>query len=253
MPRSPKTQDLQGRVVVITRPAGTASALAGRVRTLGGVPFLLPGMSLRGSADPAAATALAEGLRSDVLIFASPAAVRFAAALAPLRTNACVLAIGAGTARALRRHGIDTPRVPARQDSEGVLAHPALADVRGRSVTLIGAPGGRGLLREQLPARGAHWREIHVYRRVPPRLDRRHLSRVLALRATACVLLSSAEALHHLQQALPAPAWQRLCRACIVVSSERLAAAAARAGFRHVVRAASAGSAALLDAAIGAH
>lgn len=251
MPRSPKTQDLQGRVVVITRPAGTASALARRVRALGGVPLLLPGMSLRGNTDPVDASDLRKGLHSDLLIFASPVAVRFAAALAPLRTNGCVLAIGAGTARALRRHGIDAPLVPARQDSEGVLAHPVLANPHGRSVTLIGAPGGRGLLREQLPARGARWQEVHVYQRVPPRLNRRHLAQVQAVNATACVLLSSAEALQHLQRALPAQAWRRLCRATVVVSSERLAAAAVAAGFHRVVRAASASSAAMLEAAIG--
>jgi uroporphyrinogen-III synthase len=251
MQPSSKPQDLQGRVVVITRPAGTAAALARRVRALGGVPVLLPGMSLRGDADAAVATALHQALRSEVLIFASPAAVRFAAALAPLRTHACVLAVGAGTARALHRHGVDAPLVPARQDSEGLLAHPALAEVRDRRVALVGAPGGRGLLRDQLAARGARLQEVHVYTRVPPRLDRRHLGHVLALSPSACVLLSSAEALQHLQQALTAPAWRQLRQASVVVSSERLAEVARVAGFRHIVRATSASAAAMLDAAIG--
>lgn len=252
MQPSSKMPDLRGRVVVITRPAGTAAALVRRVRAMGGLPLRLPGMSLRGSGDPTVGSALRAGLASDVLIFASPAAVRFAAALTPLHTSACVLAVGAGTARALRRHGVASPLAPARQDSEGVLAHPALAEVRGRSVCLIGAPGGRGLLREQLLLRGAHLREVHVYRRVPPRLDRRHLAQVLALPSTALLLLSSAEALQHLQQSLPADAWAQLQQACLVVSSERLAELAAAAGFRHSVRAASAGSAAMLEAAAAA-
>lgn len=135
------------------------------------------------------------------------------------------------------------------QDSEGLLEHPALRDLRGRRVALVGAPGGRGVLREQLAARGARLRELHVYRRVPPRLDRRHVDALSRLRPSARVLLSSAEALHNLQQLLPPSAWVRLCAATAVVSSARLAAAACAAGFARIVPAASALSADLLDAA----
>lgn len=242
--------NLHGRIVVITRPAGTAAALARRVRALGGVPLLLPGLALRPAADAAAARdALRLALRDELLVFTSPAAVRYAAALLPLRTAATVLAVGRGTALMLRRHGVAGPLAPRQQDSEGLLEHPALAELRGRRVALIGAPGGRGVLREQLAARGAQLRELHVYRRVPPRLDRRHVDALLRLPTSAQVLLSSAEALHNLQQALPLPAWTRLCAATAVVSSERLATAARSAGFTRIVIAASAFSADLLDAA----
>jgi len=159
-------QGLHGRTVVITRPAGTASALARRVRALGGVPLLLPGLALRGVADAATArTGLRSALAAELIVFTSPAAVRYAAALLPLQTAATVLAVGQGTARALRRHGIAAPLAPRRQDSEGLLEHPALHALRGRRVALIGASGGRGVLREQLAARGAQLHELHVYRR----------------------------------------------------------------------------------------
>ncbi|OOG53738.1 uroporphyrinogen-III synthase [Rhodanobacter sp. C03] len=245
-------EDLHGRIVVITRPAGTASALVRRVRVLGGVPLLLPGLALRSVIDEAVAhSALLAVLRDDVLVFTSPAAVRFAAALAPLQTAATVLAVGQGTARALRRHGIHAhaPLAPTRQDSEGLLDHPALHALRGRRVGLIGASGGRGLLREQLAARGAQLHELHVYRRVAPRLDRRHVGALLQLPASAQVLLSSNEALQNLRRLLPAQAWRQLCAATAVVSSERLAGAARAAGFSRIVLAASALSADLLEAA----
>ncbi|MEO8998614.1 MAG: uroporphyrinogen-III synthase [Rhodanobacter sp.] len=244
------SEDLHGRIVVITRPAGTAAALARRVRALGGVPMLLPGLALRGMTDAVAARAgLHAALRDELLVFTSPAAVRHAAALAPLQTAATMLAVGQGTARALRRYGVDAPLAPSRQDSEGLLEHPALQDLRGRRVALIGAPGGRGVLREQLAARGAQLRELHVYRRVPARLDRRHGDALLQLPASACVLLSSAEALQNLQQLLSPPAWARLCAATAVVSSERLLAAARIAGFSRIALAASALSADLLETA----
>ena len=241
---------LAGRTLVITRPAGTAAALVRKVRACGGVPMLLPGLSLRGASDQASARSVFEQALADgLLIFTSPAAVAFAAALSPLLTSSIVFAVGQGTARALQRHGISAPLVPARQDSEGLLDHPALRELAGQRVALIGAPGGRGLLGEQLVTRGAQLREVHVYRRVAPRLDRRHVDALLQLPSSALVLLSSAEALNHLCRLLPPPALARFLATTAVVSSERLAAAASAAGFARVSRAASALSADLLDAA----
>lgn len=243
-------QALRGRMVVITRPVGTASTLARRVRSLGGTPLLLPGLALRGVAEPAAARAeLLKALQDELVIFTSPAAVSHAALLAPLRTAATVLAVGHGTARALRRCGVAAPLVPAQQDSEGLLDLPPLQALAGRRVALVGAAGGRGVLRGQLAARGARLRELHVYRRLPPRLDRRHVEALLQLPATARVLLSSAEALQNLCQLLPAAALARLQAATAVVSSERLAMAARDAGFGRITVADSAVAADLLMAA----
>jgi uroporphyrinogen-III synthase len=245
-----KHESLRGRTVVITRPSGTATTMVRQVRARGGQPLLLPGLALRAALDETLARAqLRAALADDLLLFTSPAAVRFAARLAPLRTDATVLAVGEGTARALRRHRIDAS-VPARRDSEGVLAHPLLRDVRGRRIALIGAPGGRGVLREQLMRRRAELREVHVYRRAAPRLDQRHVDAVLRLPPSALVLLSSAEALRNLTHQLPVMALQRLCAATAVVSSERLATAAQAAGFTRIVRAASALGTNLLDAAM---
>lgn len=226
-------------------------ALARQVRAAGGVPLLLPGLALHGRADvDVARDELSAALRDDILIFTSPTAVRCAAALAPLNTAAVVLAVGQSSARALRRHGGVTPLVPRRQDSEGLLGLPELGDLRDRRVALIGAPGGRGVLRQQLQARGAQLRQLHVYERVAPHLNQRHFDAVLKLPASALVLLSSAEALHHLTELLPPAARRGFCATTAVVSSERMALAARAAGFRHVVQAASALSADLLRAAV---
>lgn len=248
--RAMPPKSLAGRVVVITRPAGTAAPMARQVRARGGEPLALPGLSLRGTDDAQAVTrGLKEALRGDeLLVFTSPAAVRFAARLAPLRTRATVFAVGQGTARALRRHGVRA-FAPDRQDSEGLLAHPLLRELRGHRVALIGAPGGRGLLREQFAARGAALRELHVYRRTAATLRRAHLDAVAGLPRSARVLLSSAEALENLRAQLPAPAWARLCAATAIASSDRLAQAAQAAGFVRVRIAASALAADLLDEA----
>jgi uroporphyrinogen-III synthase len=241
--------DLAGLTVVLTRPAGSAGALARQVRARGGHALLLPGLSLRAAADPATVREeLQQALQDDVLIFNSPAAVHHAGRLCPLSSHASVLAVGQGTAQALRRQGLTQARAPQRQDSEGLLDEPALQQLAGRRVALIGAAGGRGLLRPALLTRGASVREVQVYQRLPPRLDRRHHAAVLAASTPRVMLISSAEALGHLQRQLPTPVWQALRDDVVVVSSERLREAALAAGFARVVQARSALGAAMLDA-----
>jgi uroporphyrinogen-III synthase len=239
---------LAGCAIVITRPAGTGTALAQRVRRLGGTPVLLPGLSLRAAPDIAAVRSQwCAAWHDDVLIFTSPAAVRYAIALAPCTTSATMIAVGNATARALHRHGIDAQVPAVRQDSEGVLQLAALQQSAGKRVALITAPGGRGLLQQELVARGALLREVHVYGRGAARLNRRHVDAVLHLPVRSYVLLSSGEAIQHLMQYLPDEARQRLCQATAIVSSERIAEQAHRAGFKQLHQAASAAQADLLS------
>lgn len=240
------SKPLAGATVLITRPVGQGRTLARRVRALGGWPLLLPGVSLR-AAEPAPLDALKAALEGDLALFTSPAAARFAARLAPLRGRARIAAVGRGTAHVLARHGVDDVLVPqAMQDSEGLLAHPALADVRGRAVAVVGAPGGRGVLQRRLRERGARIVDVSVYRRVPARLDRRHRQALRHLRRRHYVLLSSVETLRCLQAALAGADWRRITAGVAVVSSARVAAAARRAGFARVAQAGSALGGALL-------
>jgi uroporphyrinogen-III synthase len=207
------TRSLRGRMVVITRPAGTATRMAKQVRALGGEPLLLPGLACAADDEAAARRDLRAALADDVLIFTSPAAVRSPLRLAPLRTAATVLAVGQGTARALRRHGIEAARHLRGKTATGARRIRCFAsDVRGRRIALIGAPGGRGMLREQLARAWCQLRELHVYQRAAPRLDRRHVDALLRLPPSALVLLSSAEALQNLCRILPPRHWKGCAR-----------------------------------------
>jgi uroporphyrinogen-III synthase len=243
---------LAGAAIVVTRPAGTSAALAARVRAMGGSPVLLPGLALRATDRPDAAIRALRGLRAaDIVLFTSPAAVRFAFALLPaLRVSrrAVAVAVGTGTAHALARRGIAAV-VPRRADSEGVLALPALARVRGLGVALVGAPGGRDLIAPALRRRGARVERIDVYHRVPPRWTRRHLDALATAPDPLITLLSSGEAMTHLVALLPPPLLARLRRAWLVVSSERLATAARAHGSDRIAVARSAAPGDLLAAA----
>jgi uroporphyrinogen-III synthase len=166
-----------------------------------------------------------------------------------MRRDGSVFGVGAGTARALARHGI-AARVPReRCDSEGLLALADLAEVRGRRIALIGAPGGRNLLATTLRGRGADVHAIHVYERAPPRLDRRHFDALARASDPLVLLVSSGEALANLVALLPAPLLARLRHQPLVVSSARLAGLAQTQGFEDIREAASALPDDLLDAA----
>jgi uroporphyrinogen-III synthase len=246
-----------GAAIVITRPVGEGSVVARSVRAGGGTPVLLPGLALRAIDADIARSALGGLARSHAVIFTSPAAVRFAFVLRPsLRiARGSLFALGAGTARALAKHGLDAA-IPERSDSEGLLAMRELAKVRGRRIALIGAPGGRDLIAPMLRRRGATVEAIHVYRRVAPRLTSRHFDALDAARDPLITLVSSGEALAHLVALLPAPQIERLRGQIIVVSSARLAGVAREHAFGEIVLARSAAPGDLLaaaEAALGRH
>ena len=252
--RSLTAGPLAGASIIVTRPSGTAAALRRRVRALGGNAVSLPGFGLRGAQDAALVRKQLRAAQSaDIMIFPSPAAVRFAFALLPrLRpgrtTQVCVP--GSGSALALQRRGVKNAIHPsARHDSEGLLALPLFARVRKRRVVVVGAPGGRDLLARELRARGARIEFINVYERARPRLDRRHLRGLEAAPTPLISLFSSADALANLHAVLSPALFAHLTANDCVVSSARIAEIAHTLGFARVHVAASAEPAALLERA----
>ncbi len=224
---------LTGWTVVTTRPVGMAGLWRRHLSGAGAAVVALPGLALRAVPE---SEALRDSLRAAsedaAWIFTSPVAVDHARRLVQGWPQAQLIAVGRATAERLHRRGGHSVMVPAeRQDSEGVLALPVLQQVAGRRLSLITGAGGRGLLQRELRRRGAQVREIEVYARIPPRLDRRHFDRVQTLPRRSILLISSAEAMSHLQRALPPALWQRLLRCPVVVSSPRLDGLARDAGF----------------------
>ena len=201
--------------------------------------------------DAATRAALRDALSADAVVFSSPSAVRAAAALRALRPRRgqAWLAVGAGTAMALRRAGVSGVASPARMDSEGLLSMPELRAVRGRAIGLVTAPGGRGAIAATLARRGARILRADVYARVPVAPSARAIAALRALRARPWLALGSGEALQHLLAALPADAATALRRARVVAASERLAALARTLGFDDVRIAADARPRSLMAAA----
>ena len=198
-----------------------------------------------------AGATLKNALAAPMLIATSPAAVRHAAAQRMLKQKLGQrwYALGGGTAAALRRHGIAQVTQPERgAHSEGLLARSELQDVRGLSIGLLTAPGGRELIADHLRRRGAVVVRADVYQRRPRVPPPQRLAALMALPRRSALLVSSAEALAVLWSALDAVGRQELCARLAIASSERLCAVLQRLGFSRIVRAESARPAALLAA-----
>lgn len=234
------TTALAGCYVISLRPVGAHAALRRAAAAHGARVLALSPWRLVARDDPATRHALQQALAAARVIATSPAAVRAAHVLQPLNADGVRtwIAVGAGTARALHRAGVRDVIVPARMDSEGVLALPVLAT--SGTVGLVTAPGGRDRIAPALRARGATVLRADVYAREPVPLSARAIDAMNAPTGAAWLALSSGEALDRVLAELPAPARAVLLRARVAAASARLAALATEHGFGEVVVAASA-------------
>jgi uroporphyrinogen-III synthase len=222
---------LTGVGVLVTRPAGQSAPLARALDGLGARVIEVPLLAIEPPRDPEAARAKLDRIETfDLAVFVSANAVGGAMALlAPGRTIPAGLplaAVGRATAAALRAHGLEPTLVPgARQDSEGLLALPALQDpgIAGRRVLIVRGEGGRELLADTLRARGAAVEYAQVYRRTRAPVDPAALDALAAAGAIDVVLVSSGAALEGLIEALAPRAHPWLERVTLVVPSERVA------------------------------
>lgn len=249
--RLPGTNAATPACVVSLRPRGQHDALRRAAARFGARVLALSPLRIELRSDAGTRTGLRTALEAPLVVFTSPNAVRAARALQHLRARRgqTWLAVGEGTAAALRRAGIAHPVAPARMDSAGLLALPALQAVGGLGIGLVTAPGGRNRIEPALRARGARVLRAEVYARIAVPLRAEAVDRLRALCTPPWLALSSGEALELLLEALPADALRHLRRARVIAASPRLAALARRHGFDEVVTAASAQPRDLLDAA----
>ena len=165
-----------------------------------------------------------------MVVFVSPTAVKHGSRW--LDAGARTLAVGAGTAAELAKHGVKNVIFPAAgADSERLLERPELTQVSGQRILIVRGEGGRALLAETLAARGAQVEHVQCYRRVRPRADAAPL---LAAWVDA-VTVNSGEALQNLLELLGPEGRRRLRDTPLFVPHPRVAAQASGAGVREVV------------------
>ncbi|MBS0199318.1 MAG: uroporphyrinogen-III synthase [Proteobacteria bacterium] len=230
------------------RPQGQHRRLRDAVSRAGGRLLALSPLRIVALDDADARSRLRDALNAPRCIFTSPNAVACAARLQPLQTSG-VIAVGAGTADALRRHGVPEAIAPKRMDSEGVLDLAELRDVAGQRIGLVSGEGGRGLIERTLRERGPDVMRANVYRRETVKFSPAQLQRFDALPPATVLFVTSAEALAAAFDQLDGERRAKLLGLPAIVASERLHEACAEVGFNRITVATSARPADLVRAA----
>ena len=226
---------LADRHVLLTRPAGPAAAMAARLRRLGARVSRFPVLRIVPEAPGAAA--LTRLRRADLALFVSASAVQClrphlggdpADALPAARG-----AVGAATARALRRIGCAATLTARRpHSSESLLAAPELQDLAGKTAVIVRGAGGRELLARELARRGAAVHYAETYRREPT--DQMLSLQSLRHGRVEAVCLASAETADRLRERARPAEREALLDCPVVAGSARIAAACRELGYRRI-------------------
>ena len=157
-------------------------------------------------------------------------------------------AVGAATGALLENYGLDAAWPTVGDDSEALLALPALQqalDVPSPRALILRGEGGRDWLGERLRERGVAVDYLSLYRRRLPAYPPGALAAAVREQALNGLVVSSGEGLAHLQQ-LAAEDWPALARLPLFVPSPRVAELAHAAGAADVRDCRGASAAALL-------
>lgn len=200
------TAPLQGRHVVVTRPAGQAAHLAEALVALGAKPVLFPVLAIFDVEDAAHLRDIAARLDDyDWAAFVSPNAVEKALGVVlahrkwPAHLRAAT--VGRSSEQALASFGVaDVVSPQDRFDSEALVALPELQDMQGKRVVIFRGDGGRELLGDTLTARGAHVEYVTCYRRGKPALDPAPLHKLWTDGQLDAVTATSSEGLRNLYE-----------------------------------------------------
>ena len=226
-----KNLDLGGAGVLITRPIEQSAGIEFLVSRQGGVPYLFPSLEIRLSPADELQPHLARVGAGDILIFVSANAVRgvFRTIGDELRSrlsSAKIGAVGERTQAALAEEGLFVAITPDKhqQNTEGLLLHPLLQDLRGHHVYIVRAQSGRPKLGDELSARGARLEYIQAYHRsIPLEYDNAPVIRALESGEIRCVTLTSHDAFINLLSMLGDRAGDLLRETQLLVPSQRIA------------------------------
>lgn len=220
-------EKLQGLKVMITRPEHQAGELQQRVTEAGGIPYMYPLLSIQPAAGLQSLASILNHLdHFHLAIFVSPNAVTFGMELihahGGLPLDMRTATVGQSSAQVFRQlSGFDVDHCPETEfSSEGLLALPALQQVRGQRILIFRGQSGREKLADSLRQRGADVHYMPVYQRLPAKCDAGQLGGAIQQRKIDIISLTSREALNHLFSLVEA---ELLTAMPFVVINERLA------------------------------
>jgi uroporphyrinogen-III synthase len=232
---------LEGRNIVVTRPAGQAAHLAQALIDLGAKPVLFPVLAIFDVEDPAPLQDMAIRLdQFDWACFVSPNAVEKSLTILlarrgwPQRLRAAT--VGKSSEHALARFGVGDVVAPqGRFDSEALLELPELQEMQGKRVVIFRGDGGRELLGDTLRQRGAEVEYVACYRRDKPALDPAPLLKLWGDNRLDGVTVTSSEGLKNLVDMIGKLGQTWLKKTPLFVPHQRIAAVARALGCHEVI------------------
>ncbi len=238
--------------LLLTRPAEDCAALAQTLAAQGIASHCMPLLAIETLDEtPEQRNAFAELQRyCAVIVVSKPAAriglQRLARHGAPT-PDLPWFSVGAATAAVLAEQGLCVHFPDSGDDSEALLALPALQQAIAASaprVLILRGEGGRELLAECLRGQGVTVDYLPLYRRVLPQYAPGELSRQVQAERLNGLVVSSGQGFEHLLQ-LAGDDWPALARLPLFVPSPRVAEQARAAGAQIVVDCRGASAAAL--------
>ncbi len=241
--------------LLLTRPVEDCAALAQSLAAAGVGSSCLPLLAIEPVAVDNRQRRLLEGLSGfqAIIVVSKPAARLLLeqlaqAGLQPPRQG--WFTVGEATAAVLQAAGLAVNVPSAGDDSEALLALPALRQaiaVPTPRIVIVRGVGGRELLAERLAEQGASVDYLELYRRCLPVYPPGTLMRRIEAERLNGLVVSSGQGFEHLQQMAGAD-WPQLARLPLFVPSPRVAEQARAAGAQQVVDCRGASATALLAA-----
>ena len=238
--------------LLITRPVEECAALAATLAEQGVFSSAMPLLAIEPLAETAEAhTTFRELPRYCAVIVVSKPAARIGLQLlaqhgAPT-PDLPWFSVGAATAAVLAEQGLGVHFPDLGDDSEALLALPALQQAIAAPaprVLILRGEGGREFLAESLRSQGVSVDYLPLYRRVLPQYAPGELSRQVRAERLNGLVVSSGQGFEHLLQ-LAGDDWPALARLPLFVPSPRVAEQARAAGAQIVVDCRGASAAAL--------
>ncbi|MBG0840308.1 uroporphyrinogen-III synthase [Ectopseudomonas toyotomiensis] len=238
--------------LLLTRPAEDCAALAQILAAQGVVSHCMPLLAIEALDEtPEQRSAFADLQRYCAMIVVSKPAARIGLQLlaqhgAPT-PELPWFSVGAATAAVLAEQGLAVHFPDLGDDSEALLALPALQqaiEAPAPRVLILRGEGGREFLAERLRSQGVSVDYLPLYRRVLPQYAPGELSRQVRAERLNGLVVSSGQGFEHLLQ-LAGDDWPALARLPLFVPSPRVAEQARAAGAQIVVDCRGASAAAL--------
>jgi len=236
---------LQGKRVLVTRPAAQANGLIKAISVLGGIAIPCPALAIEELPENAANKQKIIDLdRYDALIVVSRNAAQMGLAWMAdywpqLPVHLRWFAVGKSTAACLESEGI-SPTVPAACfNSEALLALPELQLLSNQRILILKGEGGRELLEQRLAERGAIVDTLPLYRRAAVTYSSEQLQQLFAEGPPDALIATSVDVLRAMDFLLESALISRF-ELPLLVASERISDAACQLGYRHVITSSSA-------------